>query len=142
MFLYLVIQLTNLPFYKKKTNILLSVKWAWEGVGWRGGLRMWFCCGNKAYQRELCQTEVNNRDNNSRYHYIKDSKAEICRGAVGRGWGGNVCCGFVVNHTYQWWWGWAATAAAGLFTCRGSLPATPLRSQIIVTLLKSHCVPW
>ena len=38
--------------------------------------------------------------------------------------------------------GWATTAAAGLFTCRGSLPATPLRSQIIVTLLKSHCVPW
>ena len=60
-------------------------------------------------------------------HYIKDSKAKICRGAVGRGWGGNVCCGFVVNHsvggevgrgwggnvccgfvvnhTYQWWWG-------------------------------------
>ena len=37
--------------------------------------------------------------------------------------------------------GWATTAAAGLFTCRGSLPATPLRSQIIVTLLKSHCVP-
>ena len=76
------------------------------------------------------------------HHYIKDSKAEICRGAVGRAWGGNVSCGFVVNHTYQWWWGWAATAAAGLFTCRGSLPATPLRSQIIVTLLKSHCVPW
>ena len=38
--------------------------------------------------------------------------------------------------------GWAATAAAVLFTCRGSLPATPLRSQIIVTLLKSHYVPW
>ena len=29
----------------------------------------------------------------------------LCRGAVGRGWGGNVCCGFVVNHTYQWWQG-------------------------------------
>ena len=38
--------------------------------------------------------------------------------------------------------GWAATAAAGLFTCRGPLPATPPRSQIIVTLLKSNCVPW
>ena len=26
--------------------------------------------------------------------------------------------------------------------CRGSIPATPLRSQIIATLLKPHCVPW
>ena len=25
--------------------------------------------------------------------------------------------------------------------CRGSIPATPLRSQVIATL-KSHCVPW
>ena len=27
----------------------------------------------------------------------------VVAGAVGRGWGGNVCCGFVVNHTYKWW---------------------------------------
>ena len=33
------------------------------------------------------------------HHHIKDSKAKICRGTVGRGWGGNVCCGFVVNHS-------------------------------------------
>ena len=26
--------------------------------------------------------------------------------------------------------------------CRGFIPATPLRSQIIATLQKSHCVPW
>ena len=26
--------------------------------------------------------------------------------------------------------------------CRGSIPATPLRSQIIATLQKSHCVLW
>ena len=26
--------------------------------------------------------------------------------------------------------------------CRGSIPATPLRSQIIAALQKSHCVPW
>ena len=44
---------------------------------------------------------------------LKIRKSKICRGAVGGGWGeilGNVyiswmCCGFVVNHTYQWWWG-------------------------------------
>ena len=36
---------------------------------------------------------------NYHHYYIKDSKAEICRGAVDRGWGGNVCCGFVVNHS-------------------------------------------
>ena len=42
---------------------------------------------------------------------LKIGKSKICREAVGRGWGeilGNVyiswmCCGFVVNHTYQWW---------------------------------------
>ena len=37
--------------------------------------------------------------------------------------------------------GWAATAAASVLY-RGSIPAAPLRSQIIVTLLKSHYVPW
>ena len=46
--------------------------------------------------------------------------------------------------------GCGATAAASVLNthqrfvymqrCRGSIPATPLRSQI--TLLKSHCVPW
>ena len=36
---------------------------------------------------------------------------------------------------------WAATAAASVLN-RGSIPAAPLRSQIIATLLKSHCVPW
>ena len=36
---------------------------------------------------------------------LKIRKSKICRGAAGRGWGGNVCCGFVVNHTHQWWQG-------------------------------------
>ena len=66
----------------------------------------------------------------------------LCRGAVGRD-GEEMCVvGLWSTTHYQWWGGWVATAVAGLFTCRGSLPATPLRSQIIVTLLKSHCVPW
>ena len=48
--------------------------------------------------------------------------------------------------------GWGVTAAASVLNtqqrfvymqrCRGSIPATSLRSQIIATLLKSHCVPW
>ena len=67
----------------------------------------------------------------------------LCRGAVGRGWGGNVCCGFVVKPHIP------VVVGDGqqlqLQVClhaEGSLPAAPLRSQIIVTLLKSHCVPW
>ena len=48
--------------------------------------------------------------------------------------------------------GWAATAAASVLNTqqrfvyiqryRESIPAIPLRSQIIATLLKSYCVPW
>ena len=53
-------------------------------------------------------------------------------------------CGQPHIKLYQWW---GATAAASVLNtqqrfvymqrCRGSIPATPLRSQIIATLLKS-----
>ena len=36
---------------------------------------------------------------------LKIRRSKSVGGAVGREWGGNVCCGFVVNHTYKWWWG-------------------------------------
>ena len=48
--------------------------------------------------------------------------------------------------------GWGVTVAVSILNtqqrfvymqrCRGSITAVPLRSQIIATLLKSHCVPW
>ena len=68
------------------------------------------------------------------------------------GWGeilGNVyisriCCGFVVNHAYKWWGATAVTSVSckcSKYPTKVCLHATPVRSQIIATLLKSHCVP-
>ena len=82
------------------------------------------------------------------YLKLKITKSKICRGAGEWGMGRAGCVVGLWSTTHTSGDGAAASVLntqqrfVYMQRCRGSIPATPLRSQIIATLQKSHCVPW